>query len=201
MGFGGPLPREEDPFSASWARKSVFSRCRGDRTSVYLTKPFFFFFFYTWPPLGLFLHLPGFSRSSPLLLRGNFNYRQHFFNQHTAYYGQMRRCGRPGTSISSPVNLGALSHAQGAVTRQGRGGHASRWCVSIRRPRGNAHIWRGLYLLPALLLGDCGLSSFCKALRSLPERRSPNLWKYGGFKGVCDVLRMLWFLSAHVSPE
>lgn len=170
MGFRGPLPRE-DPFSASWAQKSVFPRCRGDRTSVYLTK-LFFFFFLTRPPLGLFLLLPGFSRSSPLRLRGNFNYPQHFFNQRTAYYGQMRRCGRPGASISSPVNLGALSHAQGAVTRQGRGGHASRWCVSIRRPRGNAHIWRGLYLLPALLLGDCRLSSLCEALRSLLKHRS-----------------------------
>lgn len=80
-----------------------------------------------------------------------------FFNRLRAYYGQMRRHGRTGTASPTPnpnpVNLRALSHAQGAVTGRGRRGRASRWCVSIRLLRGNAHIWRALYLLPALFTG------------------------------------------------
>lgn len=68
--------------------KRVFPGCHGDYTSVYLTKPF--------APLSA-SPPTGFSRSSPSAQR-NFNYQQHFFNHRKAYYGQMRRYGKPGTA-------------------------------------------------------------------------------------------------------
>ncbi|KAA8580309.1 hypothetical protein FQN60_005844, partial [Etheostoma spectabile] len=62
----------------------------------------------------------GFNRSSSSA-QGNFNYRQHVFNHRRAYYGQMGLYCRARNSISSPVNLRALSHAHGALTSRGQG--------------------------------------------------------------------------------
>lgn len=51
-----------------------------------------------------------------LLARGNFNYQQHFFNQGRAYYGQMRRCGRPGTA-SPPCKSASVVSCSGCCDR------------------------------------------------------------------------------------
>lgn len=91
--------------------KGVLSRCHGARASVYLTKPFAPLS--ASPPTGL-------SRSSPSA-QGNFNYRPHFFQPTPGLLWSNEALWPARNSISSPVNLRALSHARGAVTGQGRG--------------------------------------------------------------------------------
>lgn len=61
-----------------------------------------------------------------------------------------------------PCKSESVVSCSGCCDKTRSRGCASRWCVSIRPWRGTAHIWCGLYLLPALLLDDCRLSSFCK---------------------------------------
>lgn len=50
------------------------------------------------------------------LAGGGFNYEQHFFNPGRAYYGQMRRCGRPGTA-SPPCKSASVVSCSGCCDR------------------------------------------------------------------------------------
>ncbi len=68
-----------------------------------------------------------------------------------------------------PCKSESVVSCSGCCDKARSRGRASRWCVSIRLWRGNAHIWCGLYLLPALLLDDCRLSSFCKTFPPYSE--------------------------------
>lgn len=51
-----------------------------------------------------------------LLAGGNFNYRPHFFSPGRAYYGQTRRCGRPGTA-SPPCKSASVVSCSGCCDR------------------------------------------------------------------------------------
>lgn len=142
--------REDTFYAASFAQKQFSpSGCHGAHCSVYLTKPL--------RTTSLPLRPGGFKQIFFFCFRGNFNYQQHFYFfsaasgpimvKWVATAGQEQRL--PPLTLTL-VNLRAWSHARGAVTGRGRGGRSSRWYVSIRLLRGNAHIWRALYLLSAL---------------------------------------------------
>lgn len=56
-----------------------------------------------------------------------------------------------------PCKSESVVSCSGCCDRTRSRGRASRWCVSIRLWGGNAHIWCGLYLLPALFVDESRL--------------------------------------------
>lgn len=92
-----------------------------------------------------------------------------------------------------PCKSASVVSCSGCCDKTRSRGRASRWCVSIRPWRGNAHIWCGLYLLPALSLDDCRLSSFCKPCTSSEALKSASVGNVGfrslgSFKNFYDFI-------------
>lgn len=87
-----------------------------------------------------------------------------------------------------PCKSERVVSCSGCCDRTRSRGRASRWCVSIRPWRGNAHIWCGLYLLPALFLDECRLFS-----------SSTPLLRHWGLRVWEQKKSMLWFFMAHIN--
>lgn len=145
-------------FSASWGLKE-FSPVAMATTTPYPSQNLC-------APAGLSAHR---GLADLLLARGKLQLPATLFQPRQGLLWSNEALRPAEDSVLLPVNLRALSPAQGAVTGQGRGGRASRWCVSTRLRRGNAHIWCGLYLLLGLLLDECGFSSSSSSSIPTPE--------------------------------
>lgn len=139
-------------FSASWAEKEFSPRCRGNLASVYLTKPFC-------APRGLSA-LPVLADLLLLLRETSITSNTSPTTARPIMVKWDAMAGREQHLL--PCKSESVVSCSGCCDKTRSRGRASRWCVSIRLWRGTAHIWCGLYLLPALLLDDCRLSSFCK---------------------------------------